>query len=88
MDSATAAELQLPLNGPAGSPPAGTTPNLINSPRLRTASIVIMTVGLALSTLAVLMRMYTKAFLIRSVWYEDCKSDHRESPAPLLMKLR
>ncbi|KAL8784312.1 MAG: hypothetical protein Q9195_009091 [Heterodermia aff. obscurata] len=59
------------LNGPAGAPPAGVRPNLDNPPNLNTASIAAIAVCEAFSALAVMIRLYTKLFLIRSTTYED-----------------
>ena len=73
MAQLNATELQLLLSGPAGKPPPGVLPNFVNPPTLNTASVSAMTVELVLTTLFVSMRMYTKAFLMRSLWYEDCK---------------
>ena len=67
------ARIQMLLNGPAGKPPEGVTPNFADQANLETTTIDILTVGMALTTLAVAIRMYTKSFLIRSLTYEDCK---------------
>ena len=68
------AKTQAILNGPAGRPPVGVVPNFHDPPNLDTAVTTIVAVCLFTSTLAVLIRMYTKSFLIRSIAYEDCKS--------------
>ena len=69
----TAAQLQALLNGPAGPPPPGVTPNFVNPPNHTTLAIAVMTVGLTASTLVLLMRIYTKVYLIRSLALEDCE---------------
>ena len=69
------AALQALLNGPAGLPPAGVLPNFEN-PQQNLAFIFRLTTALALSfpTVAVVIRIYTKRCLIRSMGYEDCRS--------------
>ena len=69
------AAFQALLNGPAGLPPAGVLPNFENPPR-NLASIFHVTAALTLSftTVAVVVRIYTKRCLLRSMGYEDCRS--------------
>ena len=67
------AKIQKLLNGPAGEPPAGVIPNLVDPPNLEATIIPILAVCLTISTLAVLVRLYSKLFLLRSVAYEDCE---------------
>jgi hypothetical protein len=43
-------------------------------PWLRTANRVIIGVGLGINTLLLIMRIYTKACLIRKFWWDDGKS--------------
>lgn len=69
------AEVQILLNGPAGEPPPGTLPNFSNPPNLDAVYIATTAICGSVSFLAVLIRMYTKLFLIRSLVLEDCKSD-------------
>ena len=69
----TPAQLQALLDGPAGKPPLGITPNFVNPPNHATLAIAVMAIGLTISTLVLMIRMYTKIFLIRSVVLEDCK---------------
>ena len=68
----TSEKLQALLNGPASTPPAGVVPNSHNPPNLNAFLIVTLTLALTFGTLAILMRLYTKLFIIRSVAYEDC----------------
>lgn len=68
----TLEQLQALLNGPAGTPPAGVVPNFDNPPNLNAFLIVTLTLALTFGTLAILMRMYTKLFIVRSTAYEDC----------------
>lgn len=70
---ATPEQVQALSNGPAGAPPAGVTPEFDNPPNLNTLVTITMVFCVSFATLAVLIRMYTKVFLIRSVAYEDCK---------------
>ena len=69
------AALQTLLNGPAGVPPAGVLPNFEN-PQQNLALIFRFTTALTLgfATVAVVIRVYTKRCLIRSMGYEDCRS--------------
>ena len=66
-------QLEELLNGPAGSPPPGITPNFEDPANLNKAVILTLTLCLTFATLAMLMRIYTKLFLIRSWDYEDCE---------------
>ena len=68
------AELQAVLNGPAASPPAGVTPNFNDPPNLNRVVAVVLTLCIFLPTVAVLLRLYTKKFLIQSWAYEDCET--------------
>ena len=60
------------LDGPAMVPPPGAVPNLIDPPSLRRVVITMLTLFMTLSTLFILMRMYTKIFLLRKTAFEDC----------------
>jgi hypothetical protein len=55
---------------PPGVIPDFDTPNIW----LRTANLVLVVVGLAISTSCLVMRTYTKARIIRNFWWDDCKS--------------
>ena len=68
------ATFQALLNGPATAPPVGMMSNLKNPANLDGTIIPVMAVCLTVSTLALLVRMCTKLFLLRSMAYEDCKS--------------
>ena len=56
------------------SPPAGTIPNFHDPPNLD--AFVALTIALCVTfgTLAVVLRMYTKVFILRALAWEDCKS--------------
>lgn len=65
--------LEALLNGPAAPPPAGLTSDFTDPANLHLVGTVVLIICLTLSTLAVLMRMYTKLFVVRSLAPEDCK---------------
>jgi hypothetical protein len=65
--------IQALLNGPGLAPPPGEVPNLKDPPNERTTMIVVNTVYLVLTTVAIFIRMYTKGFIARRVEVEDCK---------------
>lgn len=63
---------QTQLWEPAGTPPAGVSSDFQNPSNLNTFLILTLTLVFTFGTLAVLIRMYTKLFIIRFVAYEDC----------------
>lgn len=67
------AKLQQLLNGPAGKPPAGVTPNFVDPPNLDVIITLTIVLCITFATIAVFIRMYTKLLLVRSTVYEDCK---------------
>ena len=73
MESLTPGELQRLLTGPAVAPPAGIISNLHNPPNMDAVSYLTFYLCLSCATLAVVMRIYTKYFLIRAIAYEDCE---------------
>ena len=64
------------LDGPAAAPPPGHVPNFIDPPTLFDWYIVTITLCVSISTLAIVMRVYTKAVLMRKVASEDCEYDN------------
>ena len=69
----SAAAFQSLLDGPAGVPPAGVTPNF-NSPQNQDLALYVMaSMTVSFATFAVVIRIYTKHFLLRSTGREDCK---------------
>ena len=68
------AELQAFLDGPAGTPPAGILPNFHDPPNLDLIVIFTLAICVAATTFAVVIRMYTKKYLIRSWAFEDCET--------------
>lgn len=73
MAATTAELLQAKLNGPAMAPPPGVTPNFIDPPNLRHIVVLVLTLCMSFSTVAILMRMYTKLFILRKTAFEDCR---------------
>ena len=65
-------QLEALLNGPAETPPTGVVPNFQNPRNLNDLFILTATLTWGSATLAVLFRIYTKSFIIRSINYEDC----------------
>lgn len=64
-------QLQKLLNGPAGTPPVGMIPNFDDPPNLDTYVILTISACMTFATVAVLLRMYTKVFITRSLENED-----------------
>ena len=73
--SSTLEQLQVEalLDGPAGPPPAGTLPDFHKAAALRTVFYLTIALSIAFSSSALLVRIYTKRFLLRSMGYDDCK---------------
>ena len=61
------------LKGPAGPPPAGTLPNFQKPAGLEAVFWVTLGLSFALPSLAILLRIYTRYFVLRSMGYDDCK---------------
>ena len=61
------------LDGPAGKPPIGITPNFVDPPNLHTTTVATVAVCVAFGILAVVIRLYTKILLLRSTNLDDCK---------------
>lgn len=62
-----------PDNTPALKAPHGVTSNLINPPSEGDVTIIVMVVFLVCTTPFVLIRMYTRRFITRRMWWDDCK---------------
>lgn len=69
----TPEQLQELLDGPAVAPPAGIIPNLVNPPNIDTVCYLTFSLCVSFASLAVIIRMYTKRVLIRSIALEDCE---------------
>ena len=69
----TPEQLQELLNGPAQEPPVGAVPNFKDPSNLNNYLIWALVLCVFVATLTLFLRLYTKAFIIRSIAYEDCK---------------
>ncbi|KAK0511236.1 hypothetical protein JMJ35_005809 [Cladonia borealis] len=70
--SLSAEQLQKLLDGPAGTPPVGVIPNFDHPPNLNTRYLILtISACMTFATVAVLLRMYTKIFITRSLANED-----------------
>ena len=58
---------------PAMVAPDGLTSNLINPPDILVTSFAASTVGLAMTLFFFGIRMFTKCFLLKKLYIEDCK---------------
>ena len=67
------AALRALLEGPAASPPPGVVPNFDDPANLNTLVTLTITLCVTFATLAVLLRMYTKVFILRALAWEDCR---------------
>ncbi|CEL10859.1 hypothetical protein ASPCAL13967 [Aspergillus calidoustus] len=64
--------IRLTADDPVSPPPIGVTPDFnASSGHLQTASTAIAAVGIAISTICLLIRIYTKARLLRKFWFDD-----------------
>jgi hypothetical protein len=70
----TPSQIQDLLNGPAATAPPGLTNNLVDPPTLNGAFIGTVVVCLLISTVLVIMRTYTRFFVIRKRDSSDGKS--------------
>ena len=66
--------LQKLLDGPAMAPPPGIKPNFVNPPNLDKEFYIDLILCLTISVLAVCMRVWTKARVMRKFQIEDCKT--------------
>lgn len=73
LDNMNPSQVDALLDGPALAPPPGIEPNLVNPPDKIVASYLVTCFSLAISTLAVLVRMYTRAFVVKQVNFPDCE---------------
>lgn len=62
-----------PYTTPALKPPKGVTPNLIDPSSQGYVCIIAMVIYLVVTTPFVMIRMYTRRFINRRVWWDDCK---------------
>ena len=61
------------LDGPALAPPPGVHPNFTDYSNYPWFDAALMATCFTISTLAVWMRIYVKACLLKKVYREDCK---------------
>ncbi|KAJ5921066.1 hypothetical protein N7466_009392 [Penicillium verhagenii] len=52
-------------------PPPGVTPDFHSRPWLLNANRIAVAVGVTVSTLFLIMRIYTKSCVIRKFWWDD-----------------
>ena len=71
--SATQLQREVLLNGPALQPPAGILPDFQKPAGLETVLWVTNVLSFTLPSAALLLRIYTKHFLLHSIGYDDCK---------------
>ena len=57
---------------PAGRPPANTLPNFIDPVTLKAPIVALNVLFLALATLLVVLRLYTRKYVSRVLGWEDC----------------
>ncbi len=55
----------------AAPPPPGVTPNFVNPPQDAHDTNVFIAVGLAFAGLFLVMRLYTKSYILRAVGWEE-----------------
>lgn len=58
---------------PLAKPPPGVTSNFVNPPSLATPVIVVNVILLCLMVPVVVLRVYTRARIVRHVDWDDCK---------------
>lgn len=61
------------LDGPAMIPPPGVLPNFDNPPNLDHIFILTVTLCMTFPAIAVLLRLYTKIYILRKTAFEDCR---------------
>ena len=83
----TPKQLQELLDGPAVAPPASIIPNLAHPPNIDTVCYMTFSLCVSFVSLAVIIRMYTKRVLIRSIAYEDCEYLKSVSAVPTILTL-
>lgn len=59
---------------PAAEAPAGITANFDNPENRGPAYIAVATVCMAMASSFVLTRLYTRLFVLKAPWWDDCKS--------------
>lgn len=59
---------------PAAQPPPGVKPNFVNPESCGTAVVIGLAIPSAVMSIVVLLRLYTKAYIVRSLSWDDCES--------------
>lgn len=62
---------------PALKAPDGMVSNLVDPPSEAYITIVVLSIFLIVTTPLVLIRLYTRHFITRHLWWDDCKLDDR-----------
>lgn len=60
------------LNGPAETPPYGITPDFTNPANRNGVALAVIVICISLTGLALLCRVYSRAFLVKRLHIEDC----------------
>ena len=66
------AEMAALLMGPGLEPPTGVLPNFVNPYSYKDYILFTLILCLAMSTVLVAIRMYTRGFIAKSIGLEDC----------------
>ncbi|KAF2235595.1 hypothetical protein EV356DRAFT_523099 [Viridothelium virens] len=73
LSNATPEQLQAILNGPALPPPPGVQPNFIDPHNFWLVGVIVVSLGFSIATLSLMMRLYTRCFIMRQVGIEDLR---------------
>lgn len=64
---------------PAMEAPPGLHSNLIDPPSSAYSTIIICVLIIVLPTPFVVLRLYTRKFISRQVWWDDCSYSHHDA---------
>lgn len=73
MSKYTPEEIQALLAGPGLAPPHGQESNFHSPESIAVVVFIATGVGLGLTTIALAIRIYTKAFIVKILGWEDCE---------------
>lgn len=73
---------------PGMKPPSGVIPNLLNPPTMQNVNLLCQITCLSVSTICVVIRMYTKIVIDRSPGWEDCTPEYPLKAVLALADLR
>ena len=65
------------MQTPAGKPPPEQTVNFAHPPRLENVIIGVIVPLSILATFFVAVRIYVRMFLIKHLWWDDCRSQSK-----------